>query len=181
MAVTESVIKEFGFAEANVVVFEEVYAGKIVAALDRQHPRDLFDVKILYDNEGLTDKLFSMFLVYLAGSPRPMPEVLAPNISIADSQIGTEFAGMTENSVPKETLVKTQTRLLTDIHSRLMGDSARFLLSLHDAEPDFKLINIVGANELPAIKWKVQNLQRLKTENPRKHASQREALVDLLQ
>ena len=33
--------REFGFAEMQVVSFADLYAGKIVAALDRQHPRDL--------------------------------------------------------------------------------------------------------------------------------------------
>jgi len=31
----------------------DLYAGKICAALDRQHPRDLFDVHLLLKNEGL--------------------------------------------------------------------------------------------------------------------------------
>src|SRR5262249_51339199 len=42
--VSESVEDRFGFAEIQVVSFPDLYAGKIVAALDRQHPRDLFDV-----------------------------------------------------------------------------------------------------------------------------------------
>jgi len=36
---------------------EDLYGGKICAALDRQHPRDLFDIKMLLDNEGITDKI----------------------------------------------------------------------------------------------------------------------------
>lgn len=181
MAVTESVEKQFGFAEANVVVFDEVYAGTIVAALDRQHPRDLFDIKILYDNEGITDSLFSMFLVYLAGSSRPMHEVLAPNVRFEETEIDRDFAGMTVKSIATKTLVETQVRLHNDIRSRLTGNSARFLLTLHDAEPDFGLIRISGLYELPAIKWKIQNLQRLKDQDPHKHALQREALVALFQ
>jgi predicted nucleotidyltransferase component of viral defense system len=38
-------------------------AGKLHAAVDRQHPRDLFDVKLLYANAGFTDALFRTFLV----------------------------------------------------------------------------------------------------------------------
>jgi predicted nucleotidyltransferase component of viral defense system len=49
---------EFGFAEVPVVSFADLYAGKIVAALDRQHPRDLFDVKLLLAKEGIDDELF---------------------------------------------------------------------------------------------------------------------------
>jgi predicted nucleotidyltransferase component of viral defense system len=37
-----------------VVSLDDVYGGKLVAALDRQHPRDLFDVMQLFANEGIT-------------------------------------------------------------------------------------------------------------------------------
>jgi predicted nucleotidyltransferase component of viral defense system len=47
MQVTEGVEAAFGFAETNVVSFDDLYAGKLVAALDRQHPRDFFDVRWL--------------------------------------------------------------------------------------------------------------------------------------
>ena len=43
-SVCRAVEDQFGFAEMRVVSFADLYAGKIVAALDRQHPRDLFDV-----------------------------------------------------------------------------------------------------------------------------------------
>jgi len=47
--------EEFGFAEIQVVSFADLYAGKIVAALDRQRPRDLFDVRDLLAHEGIDD------------------------------------------------------------------------------------------------------------------------------
>lgn len=65
MQVSEAVEDEFGFSEMSVVNFADLYAGKICAALDRQHPRDLFDVKQLLDNEGLTDDLRKALLVYI--------------------------------------------------------------------------------------------------------------------
>lgn len=54
-SVTAAVEDRFGFAETLVVSFEDLFGGKLHAALDRQHPRDLYDVKLLYENEGLTD------------------------------------------------------------------------------------------------------------------------------
>ena len=45
--VSPAVEAMFGFAEMQVVSFADLYAGKIVAALDRQHPRDLFDIRDL--------------------------------------------------------------------------------------------------------------------------------------
>ena len=179
MTASDAVIDRFGYAEANVVAFEDLYAGKLHAALSRQHPRDLFDVKLLYNNEGLTDELFRVFLVYLACSARPMHEVLAPNARFEDELYENEFAGMTAEPVAKESLVETQARLHEDMAVRLTGDAAVFLLSLHDAEPDFGLIGHPGVGRLPAVRWKLLNLERLKGENPRKHAAQREALEGL--
>lgn len=55
MQVCETVENEFGYAELQVASFPDLFAGKICAALDRQHPRDLFDIKLMLDNEGFTD------------------------------------------------------------------------------------------------------------------------------
>lgn len=55
--VSEAVEDQFGFAEMQVVSFADLYAGKIVAALDRQHPRDLFDVLDLLAHEGIDEQL----------------------------------------------------------------------------------------------------------------------------
>ncbi len=56
----------------------ELYEGKLVATLDRQHPRDLFDVWQLYESGGLTDAMVECFVVYLAGYNRPLHEVSTP-------------------------------------------------------------------------------------------------------
>ena len=54
MACTDMVQERFEtFAEISVISKGELYGGKICAALDRQHPRDLFDVHYLLDDEGL--------------------------------------------------------------------------------------------------------------------------------
>ena len=68
----------FGFAEMQVVSFADLYAGKLVAALDRQHPRGLFDVRDLLASEGIGDELRTAFIVYLLSHNRPMAEILAP-------------------------------------------------------------------------------------------------------
>ncbi|WP_246249080.1 nucleotidyl transferase AbiEii/AbiGii toxin family protein [Chelativorans alearense] len=86
---------EFGYAEIQVVSFEDLFGGKLHAAVDRQHPRDLFDVKLLYENEGLTEDLFRTFLIYIACSPRPAHELLNPNLIALDQPYAQEFEGMT--------------------------------------------------------------------------------------
>lgn len=179
MMVSDLVTEHFGFAEMNILAFEDLYGGKLHAALDRQHPRDLFDIMILYESEGLTEDLFRVFMVYVASSNRPMHELLTPPTRFKEDLYDGEFVGMTREAVTKEALIATQTRLYADIQEHLLGDTADFLLSLHDAEPDFGLIGIPEAAALPAIRWKLVNLEKLRRSNPEKHAAQRSALETL--
>lgn len=179
MAVSDAVQDEFGFAETQVVSFEDLYGGKLHAALDRQHPRDLFDVKLLYEHEGLTDTLFRTFLIYVASSPRPAHELLNPNLADLEKPYALEFLGMTKDPVSLESLVDVRTRLIKDIHSRLDDAAQAFLLSLQDATPDFDTIGLPQAADLPAVKWKLLNLQKLIDSNPVKHLEQRAQLLAL--
>jgi len=179
MTVSDAVQDEFGFSETQVVSFEDLYGGKLHAALDRQHPRDLFDVKLLYENEGLTDALFRSFLIYVASSPRPAHELLDPNHADLEKSYAQEFLGMTKDTVSLDALIDVRARLIEDIHSRLDGAAQAFLLSLQDATPDFDTIGLPQAADLPAVKWKLLNLQKLITENPAKHAEQKAQLLAL--
>ncbi len=171
--VSQSVEDTFGFAEMQVVSFEDLFGGKLHAAVDRQHPRDLFDVKLLYENEGLTDALFRTFLIYVASSGRPPHELVRPSLAEIDDAFAKEFEGMTIEAVSLDELKAARTRLTGDLLARLDENAMRFLLSLHDGEPDFEAIGLPQASELPAVRWKVLNLRKLKEQNPAKHAEQR--------
>ena len=87
---------------------------------------------------------------------------------------------MTMRSVSLAALIDTRERLIADIKSRLDEQAQRFLLSLHDGDPDFTAISLPQAAELPAVRWKVLNLQKIIKENPTKHREQRCALEDVL-
>ena len=180
MSIAKAVEDEFGSAEMQVVSFEDLFGGKLHATLDRQHPRDLYDVKLLYENEGLTDDLFRTFLVYVASSSRPSHELLSPNLVALDEFYVREFEGMTKMPVSLEELRESRSRLIADIQSRFDKGSIEFLLSLHDGNPDFAAIDRPQAADLPAVRWKLLNLNKLKTDNPDKHAAQRENLVKVL-
>ncbi len=180
MRTETSVEDAFGFVETNVVSFEDLYAGKLHAALDRQHPRDLFDVKLLYENEGLTDDLFHVFLVYAACSSRPIHELLAPNEKDVSEEFTREFAGMTAEPVDCNALTAARGRLIGDIQARLNGPAADFLKGLQSGEPDFTLVGLPQAADLPAIKWKILNLKKLMADNPEKHRKQTDTLYELI-
>ena len=178
--VSPAVEDEFGFASIQVVSFEDLFGGKLHAAVDRQHPRDLFDVKLLYENEGFTDALFRTFLVYVASSPRPVQELIKPNLSPLDESYVQEFAGMTTIPVTVEDLAAARDRLLADIDRRMDDTAREFLIGLHDGKPDFDAIGLPQAANLPAVRWKLLNLKKLISENPGKHAEQKAEILEKL-
>ncbi|MGW1425766.1 nucleotidyl transferase AbiEii/AbiGii toxin family protein [Bradyrhizobium manausense] len=158
---TSAVQKEFGFAEARIVSFADLYGGKIVAALDRQHPRDLFDIRDLLANEGITDDLRKAFIVYLLSHDRPMFEVLGSKQKDISDQFLHGFEGMTDRPVSKDELLAARKTLVDEIVGKMPAAHRKFLISFERGEPDWTLIDVPGAAELPAIKWRQQNLDKL--------------------
>ena len=140
MEVAEEVEKEFGYAEMQVASLPDLYAGKICAALDRQHPRDLFDVKFLLENEGLTDNLRKTFLIFLISHQRPMSELLAPNRKDISEIYETEFKQMAEVDVPLEQLEEARENLIHQINSQMTDNEKKFLLSFKSKNPDWTLL-----------------------------------------
>jgi predicted nucleotidyltransferase component of viral defense system len=163
-AVSAAVEAMFGFAETHVVSFADLYAGKIVAALDRQHPRDLFDVRELLANEGVTDEVRCAFIVYLLGHGRPMAEVLSPHRKNLVAEYERGFVGMTTEPIALDTLVEVRETIIAEMVGRMPGDHRRFLLSFEKGEPDWSLLGMLHVAELPAVRWRQQNLDKLSRE-----------------
>lgn len=80
---------------------------------------------------------------------------------------------MTVEPVTLHQLLDVRDRLISQLKQRLDAPARRFLLTLHDGEPDFDAIGLPQAAQLPAVRWKVRNLQKLRTQNPNKHDQQR--------
>ena len=177
MEVCAVVEDEFGYVEMPVVALADLYAGKICAALDRQHPRDLFDIKWLLENEGLTDEIRKAFLVYLSSHNRPMSELLRPQYKDISAIYTGEFANMAQTDVPLEELVAVRERLVELIHQGLTDSEKGFLLSFKSREPDWTLLDLEDVSELPAIKWKQINLAKMPEK---KHKSALDKLADIL-
>lgn len=161
MEVCAAVEDEFGYAEVPVVALADLYAGKICAALDRQHPRDLFDVKWLLENEGLTDEIRKALIIYISSHNRPMAELLRPQFKDISAVYAGEFANMAETDVPLEELVAVRERLVELIHQGLTDSEKGFLLSFKNREPDWALLGLDDVSELPAIRWKQINLAKM--------------------
>jgi predicted nucleotidyltransferase component of viral defense system len=174
MELSEKAQNEFDvFATIQVVAFGQLYGGKICAALDRQHPRDLFDVKYLLANEGFTPEVKQGFLLCLIGSDRPMHEVIMPNLQDQRSALANQFEGMSGESFPYTEYEATRAKLIETIHTSLTEEDREFLLSIKNLTPDWSIYDF---ERFPTVQWKLQNLRKLKEANPDKHREHYEAL-----
>lgn len=139
----------------------DLYGGKICAALDRQHPRDLFDIKLLFEKEGLTEEIRKAFIGYLISHNRPIHELLNPGSNEMRHIFDNEFSGMTRIDVGFDELLASREQLIAKIRSDLTLDEKRFLLSVKRREPDWSLVGIKGLDKLPAVRWKLINLGKM--------------------
>ncbi len=165
--------------EIPVVSLEDVYGGKLVAAMDRQHPRDLFDVMQLFAHEGITTGIRRAFVVYLASHNRPVHEVLFPSLRDIRQEFEHNFAGMTVEPVELDALLAARERMARELQQGLTADERGFLLSLVAAEPEWPLLGVPHLEQLPGMRWKLQNLERLRKTNAGKFAEQSDTLARL--
>ena len=178
MDLCEKAQDEFdAFVNMKVLPRGQIFGSKICAALDRQHPRDLFDVSYLLNNEGITTEVKEGFLFYLIGHGRPIHEVLSPNWKDQQQAIETQFAGMSIDNFSYEDYRQTREALLNAIHKSLTAADKNFLLGFKNLEPDWTIYDF---ERFPNIEWKLDNLTKLKANNPEKHAKLFEALKQTL-
>ena len=148
-------------ATMKVASLADLYGGKLCAALDRQHPRDLFDVKLLLENEGITSDIRKAFIIYLASHDRTMHEVLDPTIKDIKEIFDTEFTGMTTHPVKLSDLKDVQKRLGKLIRDSFTDAEKQFLLTFKKGEPQWELLDHAGIKDLPALRWKLINIKKM--------------------
>jgi len=148
-------------ATMQTVSLPELYGGKLCAALDRQHPRDLFDVHGLLQAEGITDEIRRAFVIFLASHDRPMNELLTPNHQNLEQVFADQFEGMTLDPVPLAMLEATRAQLIEHINNHLTSAEREFLLSVKRMEPRWDLLGVPGVERLPGVQWKLYNLRKM--------------------
>jgi len=152
--------------QSRTLSMDELYAGKICAALDRQHPRDLFDVHFLFKNEGLTAKIRRAFIVYLISHPRPMIEILNPHPKDVIDIFEKEFKSMIDKDVTYYDLDSTRDKLVSMLRNELTTEERRFIVSVKEGHPRWELFALKRVENLPAVKWKLLNIRKM---DPSKH------------
>jgi hypothetical protein len=175
MSVCKKVEEDYAWAGMNVISKEELYGGKICAALDRQHPRDLFDMAGLFSEGGLTDSIVQGFVAMMLGHNRPVHELLNPFRKKQQTLFEKDFQGMSDTTYSYEDHERTFDELIRAVNKGVVP-YREFLLNFISLNPDFETAGIPNLEMLPSVRWKLHNLEYLQKTNPVKFREQRENL-----
>ncbi len=165
------------FCELKTVSVGQLWGGKLNAALERQHPRDIFDIKNMLLEIGFTEEVKQGFLFFLLCGKRPIDEVLNPNFTNQKVIFDSQFSGMTNEEFTYTEFEKIRKELVILIQKSLKENEKEFLLSFVSGNPNWKYFDY---SKYPAIKWKQLNINKLKQENPIKFSESVKKLEDLL-
>lgn len=178
LSLSDQIAKQYGvyLARIPVMSYEDCYAGKFCAALDRQHPRDLFDVWMMLE-QGISENLKNAFIVYLLSNNRPIHELLAPHLLEISDLYCQEFLGMQLTEVKLEALLETRLQLIKMLKNSFTERDRAFILSVKSGKPNFDWFPIKHIIHLPGIQWKIINIQKMDLN---KRLEQLEQLAQLL-
>jgi predicted nucleotidyltransferase component of viral defense system len=165
------------FCEVRTVSQKQLWGGKINAALDRQHPRDLFDVRNLINEIGYSTDIKEGVVFFLLCGKRPIHELLKPQPIDQSVIFESQFRGMTDNSFGCDEYEDTRKQLVKTINASLTIEDKNFLLAFFKGKPDWTTIDY---SNYPAIKWKLLNINKLKDSNLQKYKEQLEMLEQVL-
>lgn len=177
MPLSEKAQEEFSlFCEANVVPLTLLYGGKIAAALSRQHPRDLFDIR--YMDIPLSE-CREGFIFCLLGSDRPIHESFAPRLIDQREAMENQFEGMTDIPFTYEEFEVTRAKLINDVKSMMSETDKRFLISFELGQPEWDGYEFKYFKDYPSVQWKLLNLKKLAKQNPKKLQMEADKLRNL--
>ena len=177
ISLSEKVQNEFSlFCEAKIVPLTQLYGGKIAAALSRQHPRDLFDVKYM---DIPLDECREGLIFCLLGSDRPMHESFAPSLIDQREAMENQFAGMTDIPFTYEEFEDTRAKLINDVKSLMTEVDKEFLISFESGQPEWDGYEFEYFKDYPSVQWKLLNLKKLGKQNPQKLQEEEEKLRNL--
>lgn len=173
----EKVGQEFNMGcKARTVSFSQLYGGKITAALSRQHPRDLFDCK--YMELTSFDEVKDGFMLCLLGSDKPIIESLAPNEIDQTEALEKQFGGMSDIPFTYEDYRQARIELIKMVQGGLTEQDKDFLVSFESGTPQWELCTTGDLSVFPSVQWKLQNISKLKSSNPKKFEQSIKKLVD---
>jgi hypothetical protein len=147
----------------------ELYGGKMVAALDRQHPRDFFDVREMFHRGYFGPTVVDCFVGYLAGQFKtPIHSVLFSEDRDISLLYKAEFNGITAEEVSLADLELARTTLRAELFNGLEDRHKEFLLGVARLEVDWDLMPFPHLCDMPAVRRRLENLENKRKRNPEK-------------
>lgn len=165
--------------KARTVSYSQLYGGKITAALSRQHPRDLFDYKYM-DIASFND-VKDGFMLCLLGGDKPIIEYLQPNTIDQTEALENQFEGMSKTPFLYSDYMEARKNLIEQVNTNLTNADKEFLVSFENGAPDWSKCCAGNLSNYPSVKWKIQNITKLKENNPQKHQQGVEKLQSFLE
>ena len=165
--------------KAKIVSISQLYGGKITAALDRQHPRDLFDVKLMFDFVTDFEQVKKGFFYCLLGGDRPIFESLSPNRIDQQETMINQFSGMTDIPFSYSDYEETREKLIDFINSNLTQQDKDFLIAFETGSELLQYVEYQKYLQFPAVQWKLHNINKLQEINPNKLKDNRKKLEKL--
>ena len=163
MNINKEIEKIFNlYPEGQVLDVPDLFGGKICAALDRQHPRDLFDIDMMFRNNLFSDEIRKVFLIYLIQSNRPMVELIDSKPIDISNVYESEFKGMIKGEISLERLEEVRELLIAALKEGLTDMEKEFLLSIKSGNPDWEKLGIGDFSHFPGVKWKLLNIEKMK-------------------
>lgn len=178
LPLSEKAQNEFSlYCDAKIVPLTLLYGGKIAAALSRQHPRDLFDVKYM---DFPLNECREGIIFCLLGSDRPIYESLAPRLIDQHDAMENQFVGMTDVPFTYDEFEETRAKLINDIKQVLTENDKRFLIGFESGHPEWNGYVFEYFKDYPSVKWKLFNLKKLARQNPQKLNAEVDKLRNIL-
>ncbi|MDY3979549.1 MAG: nucleotidyl transferase AbiEii/AbiGii toxin family protein [Tidjanibacter sp.] len=165
------------YCEADIVPMPQLYGGKVAAALSRQHPRDMFDVR--YMELGLDD-IKEGLIFCLLSSDRPIYESFSPREIDQRDAMKNQFAGMSDVEFSYEEYETTRSKLIREVNKVMTSSDRRFLVDFEKGEPNWKASEYASFEKYPSVQWKQINIGQLRQTNPSKLADEVERLMRVL-
>lgn len=150
------------FCEIKVVPDAQLFGGKTIAALDRQHPRDLFDTKYLLEENHINDVNKPGIILCLLSSNRPIYEILNPSRTDQRQAFENQFKGMNNEPFSYVDFEETREKLIIRINELLNHEDKQFLINFKKLSPEWDLYDF---KDFPAVQWKMKNLEVFKEKN----------------
>jgi len=115
-------------------------------------------------------------LFCLIGSGKPIFESLQPNSIDQSDALKNQFEGMTDIPFSYEDYKTTRNELIEKVNAILTEKDKEFLISFEQGTPEWDKCCAGDLSAYPSIKWKLQNIIKLKETNPEKFEASIERL-----